>query len=74
MTLHHPVILEMLGDIDPMALPEPWCWTVCYWMHHHPDRVFLPSLECPGTYRIDWDDLREILATAGVLDRKLIAN
>lgn len=74
MTQEHPVILEMLGGIDPMSLPAPWCWTVWYWMHHHPHRVFLPEVECPGVYRIDWDDLRDLLVTAGVLDSKLSVN
>jgi hypothetical protein len=53
--------------IDPLALPEPWCWVIWYWLHRHPERVFLPEPDERGTYLLSWDDLRDILVAAGVL-------
>lgn len=56
--------------LDPMTLPEPWLLIVHYWMHHHPHRTFLPELDAPHEYRLSWDDLRDILVAAGVVDSK----
>jgi hypothetical protein len=53
--------------VNPYSLPPPWNLVVCYWMHHHPNRTFLPELESPGEYRLSWDDLRDILVAASVL-------
>ena len=57
--------------LDPRSLPAPWRSVVWYWLHHHPDRLFLPQLDGSGEYRLSWDDLRDILIAAGVLDSKL---
>lgn len=66
------VYVERSADlVNPMSFPDPWCWVVWYWLHHHPDKLFLPDLDEPGTYLLCWDDLRDILIAAGVLESKL---
>lgn len=58
--------------LDLNSLPEPWCQIVSHWVHHHPDRIFLPELDCSGRYLLSWDDMRDILVTAGVIGEPLI--
>lgn len=65
--LSDPGTFELL---DPMSLPDPWSAVVWHWVHHHPTRLFLPELDLPGEYRLTWDDLRDILIVAGVLEDK----
>lgn len=57
--------------IDPMSLPDPWCWVIWHWLHHHPDRVFLPQLDAPDRYLLSWDDLRDVMVGAGLLSAKV---
>jgi hypothetical protein len=52
--------------VNPRSLPDPWSLVVFYWLHHHPERQFLPDLES-GEYLLSWDDLRDILAVAGIM-------
>ena len=65
------VEVARVGLIDPWSLPDPWCCVVWHWLHHHPDRVFLPELDRPSQYLLSWDDLRDILVAAGILESKV---
>lgn len=68
LTAEEKATLEIpIQCVDPMQLPEPWCWIVSYWIHHIPDRLFLPDLEDPTRWWLDWDDLQAIYTHAGVL-------
>lgn len=69
-----PEPVQEVGPIellDPLSLQEPWRSVVWHWMHNHPTRVFLPELDSPAEYRLSWDDLRDILVVAGVLESRL---
>lgn len=57
--------------VDPLTLPDPWPVIVYYWIHHHPDRFFLPEREEPYRFLLSWDDLRDILVAGGVIDGEL---
>ena len=68
------VVLDDHGGIDPLSLPDPFCWVVWTWMRHHPDMLFMPRLECPNPHSLDWDDLHAILVAAGILTGNELAS
>lgn len=70
-----PEDILQLGPVellDPSTLPDPWRLVVFYWLFHHPHRTFLPVYEDPHQYRLSWDDLRDILVVAGVIENTLV--